>query len=121
MITGIVAHRHALIHLSLLDRTGQEVEIETTLDTGFTGFLTLPPADIATLGLPFAQYHRATLADGSVGRLEVYAATVIWDGEERDIDVLAIGTESLLGMSLLEGSDVRLQVTDGGLVVIEPL
>ncbi len=58
----------------------------------------------------------AALADGSRILLDVYRAVVLWDGSERDIDVLAMGSEPLIGMSLLDGSDVRLQVTDGGLV-----
>lgn len=76
---------------------------------------------VTSLALPFAHPMRAVLADGHRVTLRVYAATVLWDGEERDIDVLAIGNEPLVGMSLLEGSDVGLQVIDGGLVTIEPL
>ena len=121
MIAGQISNRRATIHLPLRRPNGQDIDIEAVLDTGFTGYLTLPPVVVASLGLPFAHPMRAVLADGNRVTLRVYAATVLWDGEERDIDVFTIGNEPLVGMSLLEGSDVRLQVTDGGLVTIERL
>jgi clan AA aspartic protease len=121
MITGNVLHLRPKIRLMVRDAQGQGLEIEFVLDTGFTGFLTLPFAAITALSLPFTQYYLAKLADDSVTRMEVYGATVLWDGEERDVDVLASDGAPLLGMSLLKGSEVYFQATDGGLVTIEPL
>ena len=121
MIIGSVINRRPLVHLTVRGPGGQDQDVEFVLDTGFTGFLTLPSAAVAALMLPFVQYYRGILADGRVTRLEVYAATVFWDGAERDVHVLAMGSAPLVGMSLMNGSDVRLQVTDGGLVTIESL
>jgi hypothetical protein len=39
----------------------------------------------------------------------------------RAVEILAMDGAPLIGMTLLDGFDVRLQVTDGGLVSIEPL
>jgi clan AA aspartic protease len=91
------------------------------LDTGFTGYLAMPPALVAALSLPFTNYHNATLAHGRVVRVDVHEATVLWDGEERMVSVLAIGHDPLIGMSLMDGSEVHLQVADGGSIMIEPL
>ena len=120
MITGLISGRHALVRLTVRGPFGREVEVETTLDTGFVGFLTLPPSIVEALKLNFISPQPASLADGSQVMLEIYQATVIWDGEERDIDVLAMNGNILLGMSLLAGCDVQLHVTDGGPVTIEP-
>ena len=54
MITGVVNARHeAMIRLSVHYANGQAQEVEAILDTGFSGSLTLPPAVIAALGLPW--------------------------------------------------------------------
>jgi len=52
MITGSMnAYREATIRFTVLDTQGQAQEIEAIIDTGFTGFLTLPPSVVTTLGL----------------------------------------------------------------------
>jgi predicted aspartyl protease len=61
------------------------------------------------------------LADGTRVLLNVHDATVGWDGVDWSIAIFAMDAAPLLGMSLLDGQDVRLQVTDGGLVTIETL
>jgi clan AA aspartic protease len=121
MIVSIVAGRHALVPLRVRGPSGQEAEIEFVLDTGFAGFLTLPPVTVATLSLPFAYRVPSYLADGTRVILQAYEATVLWDGEERSVEVLAMGGEALLGNSLLDGHDLNIQFADGGLVTIERL
>jgi predicted aspartyl protease len=55
MIKGRVnAHREALIPLPLRDSQGEERAIEAVIDTGYNGFLTLPPDLIKLLGRSFA-------------------------------------------------------------------
>src|SRR5581483_4920953 len=100
---------------------GQEQEVEALLDTGFTGSLTLPPALIANLGLPWVSREDAILANGTVEQFAIYAATVIWDGLARPILVEAIDATPLLGMTLLIGHDLRARVKIGGLVQIEAI
>lgn len=60
-----------------------------------------------------------TLADGSEQECDVYAATVIWDGQPRRVPVDAAETDPLVGMPLLNGSDLYMQVRAGGRVAIE--
>lgn len=82
MIVGVVsADREATLHLVVHGLNGQEHAIEAIIDTGFTGFLTLPPALILSLGLPWRGQAQATLGDGSVHQFDVYVATVMWDGQ----------------------------------------
>ena len=53
MINGhVVAHR-VLVNVPLRTANQPEVEVAFVIDTGFTGFLTLPPAIVAALNLPF--------------------------------------------------------------------
>jgi predicted aspartyl protease len=95
--------------------------VEFVLDTGFTAAVTLPPAACVRLGLILGRIQPARLADGSQVILDVYEATLLWDSVPREVEVLAKEGAPLIGMTLLDDSDVRLRVTEGGLVTIEPL
>ena len=121
MITGTVSGRRAFFDLDVRGPSGREARVEFVLDTGFTGVTTLPPDACEALDLPFLRSQPSGLADGSQVMLEVYEATLVWGGVERQVEVLAITSAPLIGMTLLEGYDVHLQVAEGGLVTIEPL
>jgi predicted aspartyl protease len=65
MITGTVnSNREAAIRLSIRGSDEREQEIEAVIDTGFNGFITLPPAVVAALDLPYLGRGRAILANG---------------------------------------------------------
>ncbi len=120
MISGRVTGRHALVllHVKGPHNSG---EADFFLDTGFAGFLTLPSDAIAKMNLSYVGVQPSTLADNSRTLLSIYRLTVLWDGEDREIDVLELEGAPLLGMSFLEGFDVRIQAVDGGLITIERL
>ena len=121
MITGTVSGRHALIRLQMLDPQRQGIELEFILDTGFAGFLTLPLSVVAGLALPFLYPMPARMADGTRTILPVPTGVVLWEGQERDAEILATGGDALLGTSLLDGHEVTIQFADGGLVTIDVL
>lgn len=122
MITGIVdADLEPLILLHVREAGGQPQGVEAVIDTGFNGFLTLPPALIASLGLPWLCRQQGQLADGSVLAFEVYMATVDWNGQPRSVEVEAAEAQPLLGMALMQGLELRIQVVPGGSVTIAGL
>lgn len=122
MITGVVNARHeAMIRVSVHHANGQEQEVEAILDTGFSGSLTLPPAIIAALDLPWRTRGTVILANGSEDQFDIYIAVIRWDNTPRNILVEAADTDPLVGMGLLAGHDVRLRVVEGGNVIIEAL
>jgi predicted aspartyl protease len=53
--------------------------------------------------------------------LAVHEAIILWNGEEREIRVLATGRRPLLGTALLEEHELVVQFTEGGLVTIDEL
>lgn len=120
MITGQVSGRHVLVSLPVLGTDGQARPVEFRLDTGFVGFLTLPNEVVDALVLPYISPQVAYLADGSRVILAIHAATVLWNGEQREVEVLASGGRALLGMSLLDGNDIYIRAAEGGLVTIAP-
>ncbi|MDE2902733.1 MAG: clan AA aspartic protease [Chloroflexota bacterium] len=121
MIEGAVNAAHeAVVGLRVQGPSGRTRDLRAVVDTGFSRFLTLPPAIVAELGLAFTGIDRFFLADGSEVTLHVYAVTVLWDGQPRDVDALVADSTPLAGMLLLDGHRLCVDVEDGGRVVIEP-
>ena len=121
MIIGrVTAQREAIVGLAVLDTAQQPHDVDTVIDTGFNGFLTLPRAMVQTLQLPLAGNRRVTLGDGSTVVLDLYLATVLWDTQPREVLMLQAEGSPLMGMALLYGNRVILHVVDNGDVLIEP-
>lgn len=122
MITGkVTTNREAVIELEVIGPTKQTQRVFAVIDTGFNGYLTLPSNRINRLQLQFVGNRRAILGNGTVVVLDVYLAKVSWHAQERDVLVLQAGGGPLVGMSLLYGNRVTLDVVAGGDVTIDPL
>ena len=120
MIEGIVnAAYEAVLTLPLQDPEGKMREIEAVIDTGYSGFLTLPPGLVAELELPFAYMGQAFLANDAEVDFDVHYVTILWDGQPRDIEADATGSTPLVGMLLLDDHDLSIQVRHGGRVLIQ--
>lgn len=121
MMQGIVNQNcEATLPIVLKNGTVTKL-IDTVIDTGFSGFLTLPSDIISALGLRWEGRDVATLGDGTSCTFEVYLAVVIWDGQYREIYVNESETFPLIGMRLLRGYDLRIQTIEGVTVTIEAL
>lgn len=118
MIGTVNADLEALMRLTVRDAGGQPRDVEAVIDSGFNGFLTLPPALIAALGLAWLCRQQGQLADGSVQPFDVYVATVDWDGQLRSVEVEAADAQPLIGMALLRGAELHIHVVPGGSVSI---
>jgi clan AA aspartic protease len=122
MMQGVVnLRREATLTVVVGNSNHQLQAIETVIDTGFTGFLSLPSAIIATLNLPWSASDLVTLGDGSETLFDLYTAIVIWDGQYRDIYIAESETEPLLGMAMLYGYRLQVDAIEGGIVKIEAL
>jgi clan AA aspartic protease len=121
MITGMVQSDEGRIRLTVKGRRGREQEVEAVIDTGYTASLTLPPAVIQALGLRWQTVDRFKLADGSLCLVDVYEAKVMWDGKIRQILVDEADADPLVGMRLLKGHELKMQVRYRGKVTIKRL
>ena len=122
MIEGLVnASLEAVVTIRLQGPAGQAQEVDAVIDTGFNGYLTLPPVLVAYLQLPVLGEGEAVLADGGEAAFEVYGVTVVWDGQPRLVESGAVGVDPLVGMALLDGHNLNVEVADGGRVVIEAM
>jgi clan AA aspartic protease len=120
MIAGVIQSDEGRIRLKLKGPEGEQ-EVEAIIDTGFSSYLTLPPSLIAALGLPWQRVESFTLADGSECLFDVFVAKVEWDGKLRTILVDEADANPLVGMRLLRGFELRMQVRSGGKVTIKRL
>jgi clan AA aspartic protease len=121
MIVGVVRAREPLIRLMIRGYRGRQHEIEAVVDSGYTGWLTLPPAVIAALNLGWRSSGRGILADGSVSTFDVYQAKVVWDGRVRPVLADELDSAPLVGMALLRGYEYKMQVRARGKVSIKRL
>jgi clan AA aspartic protease len=121
MITGVVQSDEARIRLTVRGPRGREQEVEAIIDTGYTASLTLPPSVIAVLGLRWRSVARFILADGSEGLFDAYEAKVAWDSKLRTILVDEADAQPLVGMRLLKGHELKMQVRHRGRVTIKRL
>jgi clan AA aspartic protease len=122
MMIGIVnAQLEAVIDIPAFAAGGSQQLLQAVIDTGYSGFLTLPPSVIAQLNLPFRTRGTLVLADGSRQLFDIYVATVIWDRTPRTILVDAVDSNPLIGMELLSGFELRIPVRVGETVEIVAL
>lgn len=120
-MNGHVERRYIVLSVPLRLPDGRAIVIEFIIDTGFQGALALPPAAVAMLGLPFRDTIAANLANATDVDIDVYKAVIVWNGQERAVDVLATGRRPLLGTMLLDGFHMDIDFVEGGQVNLDLL
>ena len=121
MISGQVIQRQAILPVTFRLSGHPNLTLDFVVDTGFTEFLTLPLAAVKAMRLPYRYKHSAYLADGSTTRMPIHTATILWNGIERQVSVLATGRRPLLGTALLDNQELCVQFRESGLVSVETL
>jgi clan AA aspartic protease len=122
MIHGVVNFRYELtLPIVVGNSNGKREFVNTVIDTGFDGFLSLPSEIIVRLGLSWRTSNIATLGDDSQTLFDFYNRTAIWDGQYRTIDIAESETEPLMGLAILRGYRLQVDNVEGGIVKIEAL
>ncbi len=119
IVGGVSAFRTAIISVTVIGTGGVSQTFDAVVDTGFTDYLTLPLKAIDALGLEYIGTSQATLANWQIETFNVYRAQVLWESEEKAIQVFEAEVGPLVGMSLLYGCLLTVYVVDGGNVTIE--
>ena len=121
-MTGNVSVRgELLLPIRLFDTNGHVHRVEAVVDTGFSGYLSLPRDAIRQLGVTAAEPVEMELATNLVVTVPSYEGVVQWRGEQRLIEVLEAEGTPLIGTALLWGSLLTAEMTDNGAVAIGPL
>jgi clan AA aspartic protease len=121
MINGRISESKATIPVIFRLPSQPDFSIDFVIDTGFNGYLTLPPQAVNAMNLPLYSSISARLADGSETVLSVHLATIIWDDVEKVVPVLASGYKPLLGVALMEGYHLEIDFEENGLVSLEKI
>jgi clan AA aspartic protease len=122
MIRGAVnSSLEGTLRITVRGLHGERRRVSAVIDTGYNGALTLPPAVIEELGLPWCDIGSVTLGDGSTCQCDIYAGVVIWDRKPVGVFIEECDTTPLVGMELLEGFKLTMDVERRGQVTIKPL
>ncbi len=122
MVEGIVNSRlEAIVDLTVRGPSGEIRGIEAAVDTGFTEHLILTPKLARELRLVFGGIVTMVLANGMEEEFRFSNVTVIMDGVAKDVRVQVAGPTPLVGMALLEGHRLVVDVVEGGRVEVAEL
>lgn len=83
------------------------MQVSVVVDTGFDGFLALPPEMIRALGLPAKGNRRVVLADGTRRAIPIYDSAVLWNDQTLNGRVFEMPGAPLAGMRLLWAAALR--------------
>ena len=117
----ITPDRQAVVGVVLKTIGGDDVFVDAVVDTGFTESLLVPREIIEECGFEYAEDIDFLMGNGVSDLLPAFRGTMVWHGGEIDLFVVASEAGPLLGMRLLEGSRLSMDVLDGGSVTIQPL
>ena len=121
MIGFVSPELRPLLRIAVRGTNGAWQDVEFWLDTGFDGELLLPPEIVQRLGLSSHSLVRVILADGSELETNLLRTPIIWNGVEREVEIVVADGQPLLGLRLMHEHEIRIMLMDGGAVTIEPL
>lgn len=122
MITGSInSAMEGVVRLTVHGPHGIRRRIAAVIDTGYNAALTLPGELIAALELPWVKTDSVILGDGSSTTCDIYAGLVVWDRRRIRILVDEADTTPLVGMELLRGFRLTMDVQGRGRVTIKSL
>ena len=120
MIRGVLNDRlEPIFAVEISNGDGAFQPVDALLDTGFSESLTLPPNEVARLGLKYVSRVQLNLAGDQEIEGAVYAGFVKWFDQEREINVIAAEGQPLLGMTLLAGCKITIHARPGGEALVE--
>ena len=121
MINGIVIGRQPQIKVIIRISGFPDLEISCVINTGFEGALALPVVAISKLQLPYVASINTKLANDEDFVTPVHRATVVWDGVELEVPVLAMGVRPQIGTLLLNNCNLNIDFSDGSILSIEAI
>lgn len=109
-----------MVSIDVRNEAGSYQTLTFTVDTGFNGELTLPPAVIRRLGIPHEEQTLVILADGSQIRPIIYRGITLWHGRRRVTRIIELDDAPLLGMSMLSDSTLMIRARpDSDVLIVE--
>ena len=112
-LSGFLSNAGPSIKVHLSGTTTNETEFDALIDTGFSGFLSMPLVSAFPLGLTLYGTVNIVLADGSTSsRLTAYGRARIESEFSSGVIILETGSQEVLaGMEFLSAFDKRLVIS----------
>lgn len=109
------------VTLTVLGADSRSYVGDFVIDTGYSGEIILPLDIVGELNLVRGDDIFVTLGDGTTDNYATYSARIEWHDQHRDVAVTSVGSEALVGMRLLRGSNLSVDADPGGRVIISEL
>jgi clan AA aspartic protease len=121
MIQGVVnADLEATLPIEIIDSRGNVLQVRAVIDTGYNGSLSLPLSLVRSLGLVPLLSSEVRLADLTTKTYDFYSGEVAWDRHRRNVRVLCLEGDPLIGTALLEDCKLEAIFKAGGAVTVTP-
>ena len=98
---------------------GAAISYDALLDTGFNAVVSIGERDVEELDLRFLGEHTMVLADGTECDSAVFAGLVHFAGEWREVPIIVSGDDAMVGLQLIYGARLMLDVVLDGDVDLE--
>jgi clan AA aspartic protease len=108
----------AVIPIQVRSSAEKSLQIDAVIDSGFNGTLAISKALAEQLKLEPLGVNEATLADGRIATLQFCKLAVDWHGGSRELAAWIVEKGCLVGMELLEGSRLQIDVVPSGEVSV---
>lgn len=109
----------AWVEIAIAGGDGIFRTLAAVVDTGFTGWLTVPPSAISEFGLLPSGSAQSTLANGQETVSLFCDAAVVWQDDVVNVLVDIMDNVPLIGADLLANCRLTIDWWDGGDVTIE--
>ncbi len=112
IITGTVNQYFvAAVSLGFYGAAGEVVTFPVVVDTGFDGQICMPTAEVKRLGLQPSKARPMPMknANGQIVYAPLYMGKVNWLGNAREVVIICLGDETLLGMELLTACKLTIE------------
>ncbi len=107
------------LKIRLYASTGRSIKVEALVDTGCTFSLIVEKSLVEyVLQLNYAMEADVKQVDGSISQHPVYEGQIDWQGALRNVKIVAMGDEAIIGMEMLRGFHWQMDVPPGGDLII---
>ena len=103
----------------MIDATGEAAPRSFMVDTGFNGWLGLSAETLDELDAWPTNDAFIMLADGTQRTVEQFMVTVVWENNLTVVTALNSGID-LMGMRMLQGNRLTMDVKQSGSIEISP-
>ena len=121
MIVGaVISNLQGLVEIQVIHATGEAARRSFMVDTGFNGWLGLSDETLGELDVWPTSDADIMLADGTQRTVEQFMVTVVWENNLTVMTALKSGID-LIGMRMVQGNRLTMDVKQAGVVEISPI